>query len=243
MENYFNYFTEIEECYRRCRGDITKLSIMALLSPIDWALIESWKEAGYPLEAVLLGIERTFAKWKARPRPHRLINSLAYCTQEVVGAVEEARTGEAEGGRRKGSEGAAPPFAGEEVLRYLDRNIEAIRKASAAARENGDAVLEQDLTTVFTDLTDVRSKPLDQLLADLEELERRFTVLEEKLAAALLRASSVELLSEMRREVERGLAPSRRKMTATQIESLERQFLKKRLFEHYKIPRLSLFYL
>ena len=68
-------------------------------------------------------------------------------------------------------------------------------------------------------------------------------MLEEKLAAALLRASSVELLSEMRREVERGLAPSRRKMTATQIESLERQFLKKRLFEHYKIPRLSLFYL
>ena len=243
MENYFNYFTEIEECYRRCRSDTTKLSPLALLSPIDWALIESWKEAGYPLEAVLLGIERTFAKWKARPHRHRLINSLAYCTQEVVGAVEEARTGEAEGGTRKGWEPAAPPFANEEVLRYLDHNIEAIRQASEAARENGDAVLEQDLAAVFTDLKEVRSKPPDQLLADPEELERRFTVLEEKLAAALLRASSVDLLSEMRREVERGLAPSRRKMTATQIESLERQFLKKRLFEHYKIPRLSLFYL
>ena len=243
MDNYFNYFTEIEECYRRGRSDITKLSPMALLSPVDWALIESWKETGYPLEAVLLGIERTFAKWTARPRKHRLINSLAYCTQEVVSAVEEARTGEAEGGTRKSPEAAAPPFAGEEVLRYLDHNIEAIRQASGAAQENGDAVLEQDLAAVFTDLKEVRSKPPDQLLTDLEELERRFTVLEEKLAAALLRASSVELLSEMRREVERGLAPSRRKMTATQIESLERQFLKKRLFEHYKIPRLSLFYL
>jgi len=242
LENYFNYFTEIEECYRRCRSDITKLSPMALLSPIDWALIESWKETGYPLEAVLLGIERTFAKWKAHPRKHRLINSLAYCTQEVVGAVEETCAGEAEGGSRKGPE-AAPPFAGEEVLRYLDHNIEAIRKASRAARENGDAVLEQDLAAIFTDLKEVRSKPPDQLLADLEELERRFTVLEEKLAAALLRASSVDFLSEMRREVERGLAPSRRKMTATQIESLDRQFLKKRLLEHYKIPRLSLFYL
>jgi hypothetical protein len=243
VENYFNYFTEIEECYRRCRSDIAKLSPMALLSPVDWALIESWKEASYPLEGVLLGIERTFAKFKARPRKHRQINSLAYCTQEVVSAVEETRAGEVEGGTRKGAEAVAPPFAIEEVLGYLDHNIEAIRRASGAAREAGNTVLEQDLAAVLRDMEETRAIPPEQLLAELEELERRFTVLEEKLAASLLRASSVELLSDMRREVERGLMPSRRRMTAVQIESLERQFLKKRLFEHYRIPRLSLFYL
>jgi hypothetical protein len=32
-------------------------------------------------------------------------------------------------------------------------------------------------------------------------------------------------------------------MTAAQIDSLERQFLKKRLFEYYRVPRLSLFHL
>jgi hypothetical protein len=243
VENYFNYFTEIEECYRRCRSSITKLSPMLLLSPVDWALIESWKEAEYPLEAVLRGIEHSFEKFKARPRKYRLINSLAYCSQEVVSAVAEARAGEVEGGSRKGPEAAAPPFTAEDILNYLGHNIEAIGKTAGAAGEKGDQVLEQDLAAVVTDLAEVRAKPAEESLADLQGLERHFTVLEEKLAASLLRASPVELLRAMRTEVERGLAPSRRRMTAVQIESLERQYLKKRLFEHYKIPRLSLFYL
>ena len=49
MENYFNYFTEIEEHFQRRRGGIL------LLSTLDWALIETWKDAGIPLEAALRG--------------------------------------------------------------------------------------------------------------------------------------------------------------------------------------------
>ncbi len=49
MENYFNYFTEIEEHWQQCRGTVT------LLSPLDWALIESFQESGIPLEVVLRG--------------------------------------------------------------------------------------------------------------------------------------------------------------------------------------------
>ncbi len=51
MENYFNYFTEIEERFLRRRGG------GLLLSTLDWALIETWKDAGIPLEAVLRGID------------------------------------------------------------------------------------------------------------------------------------------------------------------------------------------
>jgi hypothetical protein len=82
-----------------------------------------------------------------------------------------------------------------------------------------------------------------ELVGDLEEIENHLSVTEEKLGAALLRAAPEELLAEFRREVEHGLASHRRKMSAPQIESLQRQFLKKRLFEHYGVPRLSLFYL
>jgi len=57
VENYFNYFTEIEEHYRRCRSADTATHPRMLLSPVDWALIESWKEAGIPLEAVQAGID------------------------------------------------------------------------------------------------------------------------------------------------------------------------------------------
>jgi hypothetical protein len=233
VENYFNYFTEIEECFRRCRGTPT------LLSTLDWALIESWKEAGLPLEAVLSGIERQFARHSTRPRRYQKINSLAYCAQEVLKAAEEARTAEVEGGGERTRE-AAPPFAPGEVEEFLGRNAQAME--AAARRLTGQAVLAEDLSGAARELASLGKEP-GEAEADLENLERRLAALEEKLHAALTRASSVELLAGMREEVERGMAAYRRKMSSAQIEQLERQFLKKRLFEHYGVPRLSLFYL
>ena len=85
MENYFNYFTEIEEHFQRRRGTLT------MLSPLDWALMEVWKDAGIPLEAVIRGIDASFDKWERRPRHSRKINSLAYCAQEVLAAAEDMK--------------------------------------------------------------------------------------------------------------------------------------------------------
>jgi len=85
VENYFNYFTEIEEHFHRRRGSTL------LLSTLDWALIETWKDAGLPLEAVLRGIDATFDRYENRPSGSRKINSLAYCAQEVLAAAEEMK--------------------------------------------------------------------------------------------------------------------------------------------------------
>jgi hypothetical protein len=233
-ENYFNYFTEIEERYQQCRGTKT------LLSPLDWALIESWKEAGIPLEAVLAGIARAFEKFKARHRKYRMVNALAYCTQEVLRAAEEARAGETQAGARKDS---PPPFAAEDILRFLNRNAEAVELASRQAREQGQQVLADDLASTAASLRETASQEPAKLLADLEELEIRLTALEEKLTASLTRAASVERLAEIQAQVERGLGPYRRKMSGPQIESLERQFRKRCLLEYYQLPRLSLFYM
>jgi len=236
VENYFNYFTEIEECYRRCRNTPT------LLSTLDWALIESWKEAGIPLEAILVGIERAFEKFRARPRKIQRVNSLAYCSQQVLNAAQEmgaAASGASQSGTRQAQEReAVAPFAAEEILNYLNRNATALEEAARQAREGGQPVLAEDLTAASA-----TTRGSGDAAPDLEELERRMTALEEKVTASLTRASAVDLLTQFRREVESGLAPYRRKMTGAQIESLERQFLKKRLFEHYRVPRLSLFYL
>src|SRR5262245_15278143 len=92
MHNYFNYFTEIEEHYQQRRG------AGLLLSTLDWALIETWKDAGIPLEAVLRGIDETFDKYDRKPTRAKMrkINSLAYCSQEVLAAADdmkEAATG------------------------------------------------------------------------------------------------------------------------------------------------------
>jgi hypothetical protein len=237
LENYFNYFTEIEECFRRCRDTTT------LLSPLDWALIESWKEAGVPLEAALLGIERAFQKYAKRPRPFEKVNSLAYCAQSVMRAAEEIKAAEAEGGVGRGEKRSAPaPFTAEEIEAYLRRSADALEKASRRWQENGESLVAEDLAEASVELGRAAETPQWET-ADLQPLENTLSALEIKLAASVTRAAPVELLAEIRRDVERGLVPYRRTMTGPQIESLERQFLKKRLFEHYGVPRLSLFYL
>src|SRR3954465_8261454 len=83
VENYFNYFTEIEEHFQRRRGS------GLLLSTLDWALIETWKDSGIALEAVLRGIDSTFDRHDARPSKTRKVNGLAFCSQEVLAAAEE----------------------------------------------------------------------------------------------------------------------------------------------------------
>src|SRR5205814_2576556 len=85
LDNYFNYFTEIEEHFQRRRGSIL------LLSTLDWALIETWKDAGVPLEAVLRGIDEAFDRYDKRPSKTRKVNSLAYCAQAVLAAAEEMK--------------------------------------------------------------------------------------------------------------------------------------------------------
>src|SRR5207244_3053318 len=84
-----------------------------LLSPLDWALIESWKEARIPLEAALNGIERAFTKYAKRPRPFEKINSLAYCTQAVMRAAEELKTSLVEGGGNRESRSNADRAQGQ----------------------------------------------------------------------------------------------------------------------------------
>jgi hypothetical protein len=233
-DNYFNYFTEIEECYQKCRGTRT------LLSPLDWALIESWKDAGLPLQAVLIGIVRAFEKYRSRQRKYRMVNALAYCTQEVLHAAEEAEAGQVQSVGRKDS---PPPFTADEIIGFLSSDAQRVEAASRKARGEGQQVLADDLAALAPELRALSAEDPSKLLADLEGLERRLTALEEKLTASLIRAASVERMAGIQEQVERGLGPYRRKMTGPQIESLERQFRKRCLMDYYEIPRLSLFYM
>ena len=213
-----------------------------MLSTLDWALIESWKEAGLPLEAVLTGIDRAFEKYHKRPRRFRKVNSLAYCSQEVLRAAEAARMG---GVQNAGSQTREPetPFTKDEILKFVQRNAGALQEVSESIAQSDQSVLAGDVKEVSGALGRIAASGGKEFETDLEELERHLTALEEKLAASLTRASSAELLAAFRGEIERALTSYRRNLGAAEIESLERQFIKKRLFEHYHIPRLSLFYM
>jgi len=238
VENYFNYFTEIEEQFRKCRSE------PVLLSPLDWALIESWKEQNFPLEAVLTGIERAFEKFKTGKRSYRKVNTLAYCSQEVFRAVEESRAAAAQGGAPRAAKAEAPaPFAAEEIAQFLARCAAAVQNAGRQAREEGKQVLAEELAEAAAALRGLGARAETEPTGDLEKTERNLTALEEKLHASLLRGTTMEVLAQLRAEVDRGLISHRRKMAAAEVDLLERRFLKNRLLEHYRIPRLSLFYM
>src|ERR1700729_1431117 len=118
VQNYFNYFTEIEEHFQRRRGSLL------LLSTIDWALIETWREGGVPLAAVLKGIDAAFDKYDARKGKTRVrrVNGLAYCAQEVISAVEdmqEAAIGTASPEAKSGS-GSEQGFEQERIAAHLE---------------------------------------------------------------------------------------------------------------------------
>jgi hypothetical protein len=217
--NYFNYFTEIEEHFQRARG-----TGLFLISPLDWALIESWKNAGVPLEAVLRGIDAAFEKWRKRPAQARIqmVNSLAYCAQAVTTEAQAMLNAAPATSKKE----AAAPFPIDEVRAFIARNAASLRKTG---HEEIAASLE--------------SLDLDTLYHDLEQLEQRLTAIEDKLIARLRAAAGEDQLFEARRALDLELKPYRSKMTADQLAMLEKKFLERRLLESAAVPRLSLFYL
>ena len=233
MENYFNYFTEIEEHFQRRRGTIL------MLSTLDWALIETWKDAGIPLEAVLRGIDATFENYEKRPAKTRKVNGLGFCSQEVLAAAEDMK--EAAVGSAKPESKAAKGFEAGEIVVFLRRNAQQIEAAALPERSGISArpLAKETAVTLGELADDIEGKPVPRL----EDLERRLTVLEEKLFAVLLAATPDDDIVAVRAEADRDLAPYRRKMPVAQIEQLHKQYVHKRLLEKYGLPRLSLFYM
>jgi hypothetical protein len=238
--NYFNYFTEIEEHFWRKRG------AHLLVSPLDWAVVETWQKAGIPLEAVLKGIDRAFESYgrSRRGQAGRPLKSLVYCVDAVLEAAEEAREAAAGKGPESAKRRTGDAFSEAELRAYLARNAAKLRGAAKASREK-DAGLAARFEEAAGRLEELerRLSPGAGGGVDLEELERALTVLEEKLTASLVASAPDETLVEIRREIDRAVSPYRRKMTAEQLSLLERQYTQKRLFEKFNLPRLSLFYL
>ncbi len=170
MQNYFNYFTEIEEHFQRRRGSLL------LLSTLDWALIETWREAGIPLEAVLQGIDAAFDKYDARKNKARVrrVNGLAYCAQEVISAVEAMK---------EAAVGAAPARPRRQRSKALNRNASPPiwkRPRSSSVQGRRDRWLE------IADRLQALAQDARRTMPNLEELEQSLTALEEKLFAIIL---------------------------------------------------------
>jgi len=144
---------------------------------LDWALIESWKDSGIPLQAVRR-IARAFEK--SRPGSE----NTGWSWPGVLHARGPACCREAQSAKLRVAGGRIPPpFAWEDILRFLTRNAESVEIASRKAREQ-----DQQFWGRLGFHGGVTSRNClagaCQLLANLEELEIRLTALEEKLTAS-----------------------------------------------------------
>ncbi len=214
--NYFNYFTEVEEHFQKARG-----TSLFLMSPIDWALVETWKTSGVPLEAVLRGIDDAFSRKRSK---FQQVNSLTYCSQPIKKAAEDM----AKNRPAKVAPSNEDSLPQDRLQAFLTANCEALRTKNFV--EEADSLAE------------LAAHP-EAAHADLEALEQRMTALEERvLARARLRMSEAELV-DMRRDLEMQLKPHRSRMGTAELALLEKNFLDRQLFEKLKLPRLSLFFL
>jgi hypothetical protein len=235
--NYFNYFTEIEEYFWKKRG------AHLLLSPLDWAIMETWQKAGVPLEAVLKGIDRAFESYgRSRRGAGKPLKSLAYCTDAVLEAAEEqleAAAGKAPSGARTKQ---AEAFSRDELKSYFVKNAAQLKKA-AEQKEARRLEITGALLEVAGSLESSAALLDAPGALDLEDLERRLTILDEKIHALLTSRAPEELMLKIRREVDGQLAAYRRKIKAEQLAFVEKQYIQKRFLEEFALPRLSLFYL
>ena len=238
--NYFEYFSEIEERFSQRRGSIL------LLNTLDWALIETWREAGIPLEAVLRGIDAAFDKHDARAHKtrQRKINGLAWCAQAVMQSAEElveASTGLAPATAHAPRESG---FESERVAAYLDRNAAALEAATNPGAPPLDAAMWfPTAISTAARLRELAASMRSPTPLPLDDLDRTLTVLEEKLFATLQSSATEQELVDLKTQADRELAPYRAKMSTVQLRQVQQQFLHKRLLELRALPRLSLFYM
>ncbi|MEK6398705.1 MAG: hypothetical protein V4734_11515 [Terriglobus sp.] len=229
MQNYFNYFTEIETRFQQRRGTLL------LLSTLDWALIETWREAGVPLEAVLQGIDDAFDKYDQRAQKTagrlRKVNGLAWCAQAVMTATEAMRDA---------AVGAAKPATTQEDNGFRPDRVAAYLRTNASMMESqsNDALssLAQRLRSLADEVQAGESVPM-------EDLETTLTALEERMFAALMLSATEDEIIALRGQAASELAPYRGKMSAVQLKQVTEQFVHKRLMEARGVPRLSLFYM
>jgi hypothetical protein len=233
LQNYFNYYTEIEEHFQRRRGTLL------MLSTLDWSLIAMWQEAGFPLEAVLAGIDATFEKHAARQAKRRLrrINGLAYCAQEVLRAVEDMHEAATGALRKQPSTPEESGFESSRIAAFVGAKAEAVRECATPEKARDTyAEISQRLESIASSLESGAA-------VSMEMLEQQLLVLEDQLFSALQVFTPAENLLALREQSSRELAPYRSRLQTAQIRQIEQQFLRRCLFEQNRLPRLSLFYM
>ena len=243
--NYFNYFTEIEETFVRRRGK------HLLLSPLDWDLMQTWKDLNIPLHVVLRGVEKAFDSYESKPR-NRSVKSLYYCQEEVeaqfaewlesqLGAGDAAEAAEAEEPESAAPEGRGLPFPRPVIAAHLSECRAALEQAFERQGVGGE--LREALARAAARLAELEKDFAASARPNAEQLENSLSDLESLLDRALRASLPAEALEAARASAVAQLKPYRARMKREVYEQTLDNLLGKYLREDCGLPRLSLFYL
>jgi hypothetical protein len=236
--NYFNYFTEIEDAFVRRRGK------HLFLSPMDWALMETWKQQGIPLHVVLRGVEKSFDSFEAKPRK-RTVKSLLYCQEEVEAQFaewSEARVGASASPAPANTDSDATPFSADAINEHLHQSRETLSELEQTRRKKGEDDFTEALGRAAALLADIEKDFASGATLDTRKLEDSLTGLERMLNDSMLTVVTATTLAELKAAVKDQLKPYRAYMEAAVYNQTFNNLLMKRVREHFAVPRLSLFY-
>ena len=244
--NYFNYFTEVEDEFVRRRGK------PLLISPLDWALVETWKNAGIPLHIVLRSINETFDGHDKRPQSHRKINSIFYCQQSVESNFVDYRLAQVGAGAEKTDQGAETEsdsssrpaqkesaFSKSELLEFIGRSDKELLVA-LEARPPG---LEDVLTRSRARLADITREIEGATRVDAEALERDLDSLDRIIVESVRNVLGEQGIAALRKEAKSELRSYKKKMDKAIYEQTVENFIARRLRQMNHLPRMSLFYM
>jgi hypothetical protein len=222
--NYYNYFTEIEDTFVRRRGK------HLLLSPIDWAMIEGWRDRGIPLHIVIRAIENVFDGFDKNPGP-RTIKGLLYCKEEVEAQFLEWTSMQA-GKAKDGSNEGSLEFSPERIVEHIESVIGELRQS-----ENEE--IREDIERAISRLRELAASHSN----DIETADHALSDIESFLENALLTKIDKARLADVERDVAAQLRPFKSQMEPDAYKQTSRVMMLKRLRDEERIPRLSLFYL
>jgi hypothetical protein len=233
--NYFNYFTEIEDTFVRRRGK------HLFLSPMDWALMETWNQQGIPLHIVLRGIERSFDSFESKPRK-RTVKSLLYCQEEVEAQYAEWTDARVGASSSSGGDAEQTPFSLEAIYEHLQRNRTSLEQLAEARRQKQEDDLSEAMTRSATLLAQIQQDLERGAPLDTRKLEDSLTGLERLLNDSMFAVASDSELEAQKDAVKDQLKPYRNQMETAIYNQTFNNLLLKRLREQFAVPRLSLFY-
>jgi hypothetical protein len=235
--NYFSYFSEIEDTFIRRRGK------HLMLSPIDWALIESWKERGVPLHVVLRAIEHAFDSYESK-KHKRTVKTLLYCQEEVEAQYAEwleSRVGSHDDDGATEVDDRKSSFSKEVVMAHLDRSQRELNELATARLDQDE--LAEAFKRAANLLKDIRDEYANAARPDTRKLEESLSGIDRMLDEGIRNSTPLSYMADLESEVDAQVKPYKRHMDKDVFAQTRENLLKKRLREHFGVPRLSLFFL